>query len=168
MSMFRVAFAVVFTCLFSAGLLRAQCGKQGKQPRNPFATSALRMTPNARQQQTPLLTALSRQQRQISLLTVLQRQQLTALENALPKQQNGPTPLQQRQLTALVQQQQYLLTALQNQAALLTMLQQQNTLLTPLQQQHVTTLSRQQTALQNILEQQNNSATLMLGISAPK
>ena len=164
--MFPVGFAVVVTCLFSADVVRAQCAKQGKQ-RNPFATSALQIPPTAKQQKTTLLTALQRQQQQISLLTALQRQQLTALQNALPRQKNGPTPLQQRQLTALFQQQTYLLTALQNQAVSLILLQQQNTLLTPLQQQQVTVLSRQQTALQNILEQQNNSATLMLGITAP-
>jgi len=166
--MLRVGFAVVVTCLFSAELVRAQCGKQGRQPRNPFATSALRMPPTAKQQKTTLLTALQRQQQQISLVTALQRQQLTGLENALPKQKNGLTPVQQRQLTALVQQQNILLTALQNQATLLTMLQQHNTLLTPLQQQQVNALSRQQTALQNILEQQNNSASLLLGITAPE
>ena len=165
-----VLLCAAMAFLLGAARSQAQCkANQGKQPRNPFLPSSpgLQMTLNPVQKNTSLLTALRRQQQQITLLTTLQQQQLTALQKALPQQNNKPTPLQQRTLTTLVQQQRILLTALQNQSTLLTMLQLNSALLTPLQQQQVIPLLRQQTALQNILQQQNDMATQLLGSAAP-
>jgi hypothetical protein len=156
--------------LLAAEQAQAQCkASQGKQPRNPFlpGSPGLQMPLNPVQKNTTLLIALRRQQQQITLMTALRQQQLTVLQNALPQQNNKPTPLQQRNLTTLVQQQSILLTALQNQSALLNMLQVNNALLTPLQQQQVIPLLQQQTVLQNMLQQQNDTATQLLGSAAP-
>jgi len=152
--------------LLAVGQAQAQCKhSQGKKPRNP-SVPALQMPLSPTQQTATLLTALRRQQQQITLLTAVQQRQLTVLQNALPQQNNKPTHLQQRTLTTLVQQQSILLTALQNQSILLNMLQQNTTLLTPLQQQ-VIPLLRQQTLLQNMVQQQSDTAIQLLGIPAP-
>jgi hypothetical protein len=121
--------------LLAAEQARAQCkAHQGKQPRNPFlpGSPGLQMPLNPVQRNTSLLTALRRQQQQITLVTTLRQRQLTVLQKALPQQNSKPTPLQQRNLTTLVQQQSILLTA-----------------------------------LQNILQQQTDTATQLLGSTAP-
>jgi hypothetical protein len=152
--------------LFLAEKVQAQCMHGGGIPY--LRMPAMQVPPNPTQQITTLLTALQRQQRQLTLLTSLRQRRLTTLETGLPKQKNGLlTPLQQKQLTAMIRPQDPLTTAVQEQDKLLDLVQEQFALLvTPLQQQGVTNLVRQQSRLQTMLQQQRETASQLLAGSS--